>query len=570
MPAMSPTLAAELGFARSAALRTLTRLLVPVGLLTGLVLVGCAVAGEAANVDVPGQLPPCTSDLDCYGDALCVADVCVPPGVEAPRLFSLELDPPEVSGYARTQRLDAALSSLFVDAPLTLPVPNEYETVVLDADNAPISARITMFGAARIPGREVDVNATIAANTSERPTFRLLEGDYLVRIRPTSADLPGMEVRRFTVRAQPTRTVKEFKLPATYRRLYGQVTSSLSGSDKLPGVTVRAFAEKSGLPSTVSVTDQDGNYEILLPASEDTTFRLVATPPAALQPSWGFEQVVGVNLDEDRRRTIHLEPTDDSIRGVGRFQVLGTTPDGRLGAPVPNAFVSLTATVSGVIEPPVYEVTGLTDADGRLVVDLDDQVTSQVPLLKARYMVRVVPPVNTPYTSQVSVLDLTAARYGFVQDEQIILPQRTRVRGSVVSRLGRPVVGAFVELRPLSADVRPADAISGADGTFALDVDPGRYLLVARPRGASDAAELLPVSARVLDVPASPAVDLAPFTLHLGREVRAQVIGGLDDAPVPQTQVELFFSTAGQVVSLGRSETDAAGWFSLIVPQPAS
>lgn len=561
MKHISPSWAADLR-------RRLTHLLVPVGLVAGLITVGCAVADEA-NVRDPsnnGQLAPCLTTADCYGGALCVADVCVPPGTEAPRQFSLELAPPEVSGYARTQRLDATLDSLLASEALTLPVPNEYETVVLSADNAPVSARITLFGDRRIVGREVDVNVSIAANTPQRPTFRLLEGDYLVRIRPTSAELPGMEIKRFTVRAQPGPSVKEFKLPASYRRLHGQVTSSLSGSDKIAGVTVRAFAEKSGLPSTISVTDADGNYELLLPASEDTTFRLYATPPAAAQPAWGFEQVVGVDLDQDRRRPIHLEPTDDSIRGRGRFQILGTTADGRLGAPVPNAFVSLTATVSGVIEPPVYAITGLTDADGVMVVDFQDEVTTQVPLLKARYVVQVVPPVNTPYTSRTMVLDLTSARYGFVQDEQITLPQRTRLRGSVVSRLGRPVVGAFLELRPLSADVRPADTITAGDGTFTVDLDPGRYLMVARPRGASDAAELLPVSARTLDVSASPGMDLAPFTLHLGQKVQGQVLGGRDGAPVPLTQAELFFTVEGQVVSLGRAETDGAGWFSLVVP----
>lgn len=546
-------------------LRRLTHLLVPVGIVGGLVMLGCASA-DMANV-TPGQLAPCDSDADCFGGALCVARVCVPPGVEAPRTFSMELDPPEVSGYTRTQFLDQDLATLFSGAPLSLPIPNEYETVVLGADNEPVSARVTLYGADRIPGREADVSTTIAANSTQRPVLRLLEGEYLVRLHPTNTELPATEVRRFTVRGEGGSSVKEFKLPATYRRLYGEVTSSVQSAEKIAGVTVRAFAQKTGLLSTTSVSDEYGRYELLLPASEDTIFVLKATPPAALQPAWGYQQVVAASADFNKQ--ISLEPTDASIRGEARIQVLGTTSEGRLGAPVANAFVSLTATVAGVREPPVFELTGTTDNDGVLVVDVGGEVTSQVPLLKAKYVVRVTPPVNTPYTSQVQVLDLTSAGQGFLTDEQITLPQRTRVRGSVVSRLGRPVQGAFIDLRPLTADARFADALSGSDGTFSVDLDPGRYLLVVRPQNPSGAEELLPVSARVLEVAEGQALDLAPFTLHLGRQVRAQVTGGWDAAPLAVTQVEMFFSQEGQVVSLGRTETDAAGWFTLVVPVAA-
>lgn len=525
---------------------------------------GCALADDEAAFQ-PSDLPVCVETVDCAGDAVCAGGVCVPPSQGAPVRLSLELDPPDLSGYARTQILDVPLEQAFVVDRYTLPTPTTYETIVTDDSGTQVSAVVSIFGAPRIRGRELEVSSTINANATQMANFRLLEGEYLVRIRPTNEELPGMDVPRFVVRPQAETTLKEFRLPATFRRLYGEVTSSVSSETKLAGVTVRAFGEKSGLPSTIAVSDEAGQYEIFLPATEDTTFRLIATPPGVVQPAWSFEQVVRVDLDADRRRNILVEPTADTIRGSARFQVLGTTADGRVGAPVDNAFVSLTSTVTGVVEPPRYAVSGITDADGILRVDFDGNVTEQVPLLKARYVVRVVPSFSSPYASRQTVLDLTRAGNGFLLDEQVTLSQRTRVQGSAVSRFGRPVAGAFLDFRPLTEDARPSDGITEFDGTFSVDLDPGRYLVVVQPRSPSDAGEALPVTAHEIEVPDAAVHTLAPISVPVGRELRARVLG-IDGEPVPGTQVELFFETAGQVVSLGRAEADGAGWFSAVAP----
>ncbi len=549
---------------------TLTRILALVGLPLGLLIVGCAMAGEDAfSINGGPNLRQCTSNFDCSGDDTCINEQCLPPGPVAPDSLSLELSPPEASGFARTQFLDIALDEYGQRDSFDLPMPNEYEAVIHGPDGQPISANLAIFGEPRILGRELDVNASLVAGPGNRLIFRLNEGSYVVRIRPSSDDIPGMEVSRFTVRPQAGRIIKEFVLPASYRRLYGEVTSSLSNSEKLSGVSVRAFGEESGLPSTVSVTDENGQYELLLPATEDTTFRLVATPPSDQQPAWGFDQIVGgIDPEQGRQRAIHLEPTSDELRGTGRFQVLGTTLDGRLGAPVPNAFVTLTATVSGAVEAPAYSISGITDSDGFMVVDFEGSTSTQVPLLKARYVVRVVPPINTPYTGRQSVLDLTAARAGFVLEEQVTLPQRTHVTGTVLSRFGSAVSGALLELRPLSPDGRPGDAITDVDGSFEVDLDPGPYLLVIRPRGATSSGELVPVTAQTIEVSEQARQGLDLITVSLGSSLSWVVRGGPQGTTVPGTRAELFVTVAGQVVSLGRSESDADGVCTIVVPQP--
>lgn len=543
-------------------MRLLTRLLAICGLPLGLFLVGCAVADEA---NFAPNAQACVTAADCSGGFVCLDFECTPPGPAAPELVSIELDPPDDSGYARTQLLDVPIDGLEAE-PLELPMPTEYEAQITDAAGNPLSALLSFFGSPRIPGREIDVSATVAAGGAA-PVFRLVEGAYVVRIRPNSAEVPGMEVTGFTVRPQPEPTVKQFALPREFRRLWGEVTSSVSNADKLAGVTVVAYGEKSGLASTVSVTDEYGNYELRLPATDDTTFRLVATPPSDAQPAWGFEQVVGgIDAQEGRQRAIRVEPTGEDVRGSARIQVLGTTSDGRLGAPVADAFVTLTATVTGVIEPPVYSVSGRTDADGVLIPNLDGPAAAQVPLLRARYVVRVVPPINTPYKSHRTVLDLTAAQSGFVLDEQVTLTERTRVEGVVRSALDRPVAGALVELLPLASDNRPADAVTDEDGRYSVALDPGPYLVVARALGPTDLGEEVPITAERVEVPDQDRLTLPNLQAAHGRAVQLRVGGAADGAPVPGTRVELFVRVDDQTVSLGGGETDANGTVTAVVP----
>lgn len=545
----------------------LTRLLAIVGLPAALFMIGCGFASDQA-AQVPGS-NGCTTAAQCAPESRCMNFECVVPLNPALQTLSLELSPPQDSGYARTQILDIGLSELRTRAAYTLPMPNHYETVIQGADGGPISANLAIFGTPRIAGRERDVNATLVANANAAQTFRLNEGTYVVRIRPTSDALPGIEVNRFTVRPRNGPIVKEFVLPANYRRLFGEVTSSLSGNTRLEGVTVRAFGQRSGLPSTVSVTNELGEYELLLPATEDTIFKLVATPPADQQPAWGFEQIVGgIDPEQGRQRVIHLEPTQPGVRGDGRFQILGAASGARPTAPIPNAFVTLTATVTGGVEPPTYSISGITDADGFVLVEDADQISTLVPLLRAKYEVRVVPPSSTPYATRTVLIDLTAAGPGFTLNEQIALPQRTKVRGSLRSAAGQVVESARIEIRPLADTGRPADTDTDADGDFSVALDPGPYLLIVRPQGLNGDGELVPVSAHQIEVEAQASYALPQMTVPRGQLIRAQVNGSPAGPPLAKTRVEFFFEVSNEVVSLGHTETDSQGWFTALVPAP--
>ncbi len=544
----------------------LTRLLVILGLPSALFMIGCA--QDAASIYSPGA-ENCYQASECPSSRRCIDFECVAQSNPALQVLSLEVSPPQDSGYTRTQFLDLDSVELTARGTYELPTPNQYETVIYSADGEAISANLAIFGTPRIAGRELDVNATLIANTGVAQTFRLNEGTYVVRIRPTSDALPGIEVNRFTVRSRAGPIVKEFVLPANYRRLYGKVTSSLSGSTPLAGVTVRAFGLKSGLPSTVSVTNDLGEYALLLPATEDTIFRLVATPPADQHPAWGFEQIVGgIDPEQGRQRVIHLEPTQDDVRGNARFQILGAASGARPTAPIANAFVTVTATTTGGVEPPTYSISGITDAAGFMLVEEAAVTTTLVPLLRAKYEVHIVPPASTPYATQTVLLDLTAAGPGFTLNEQIAVPQRTKVRGTLRTAAGQVIDNARLEVRPLSKTGRPADASSDGDGDFSIALDPGPYLVIVRPRGIRSDGELVPVSAHQISVPADSSYALPPLTAPPGQMIRAQVRGTGQNEVLTKTRVEFFFDVSQEVVSLGHSETDGQGWFTALVPAP--
>ncbi|CAN0556322.1 unnamed protein product, partial [Laminaria digitata] len=147
------------------------------------------------------------------------------------------------------------------------------------------------------------------------------------------------------------------------------------------------------------------------------------------------------------------------------------------------------------------------------------------------------------------------------------LPQRTHVTGTVLSRFGSPVSAALLELRPLSPDGRPGDAITDVDGSFEVDLDPGPYLLVIRPRGATSSGELVPVTAQTIEVVQQARQGLDLITVSLGSSLSWVVRGGPQGTTLPGTRAELFVTVAGQVVSLGRSESDADGVCTIVVPQ---
>lgn len=532
-------------------------------LLAGiLALTGCA-SREAALARID-----CVTDADC-GGRTCVAGNCEAPELEGLASVHLELAPPSGSPYVTTHVLGLSLADPSRPLALTLPAPAALEVQVFDADGADgtpgreLDASIALAGSARIPGRELALDADLRAYNRRTQSVRLLEGEYGVLIRRLDG-MPSLDTR-FTVRAPSGGLVqKEFHFER-YRHIHGEVTSAVSRDTKLSGVRIVAYSTRTGLPSTSTTSDALGRYSIELPDTEDSEFRLLGTRADGDQPAWGFEEVVLVERGRDREKQIPLEPTSASLKGRARIR-LGGHVEGEGFVPAAEARVTLTATTTENLKTRVYEVYATTDRDGYVTLRGGGDGGTELPLLRGRYTLSVVPRGDSPFGRLVKELDLTSVGPAVTADVQEILPRKLRVLGSVRSSLGRPVPFATVELQELGVEATPVQVATDATGAFEARVEAGDYLLLVRPSSHSDVNEVLPVAAERLTLVGDGTEALVTISLPRAVSVYGAVRGALDGMPVPDTGVELFVELDGAVVSLGGTRTDTAGGFEMIVP----
>lgn len=517
---------------------------------------GCAAGAEDAAL---GRFAPCVSAGDCGAGYICIDQGCVPNTAVGPEVVHAEVAPAPGSAFPKTQFLDVTAIGGVLN--LQCPAPSEFDVLVLQ-DEQPIRATMVVLGGQRIPDREVDVTQTINDQVLNPSVLRLTPGKYTVRILPDDPELPGFDAKDFTVRASTERDTKEFLVPA-YRRLYGRVVSSLSGTSTIAGVTVRAVAVKSGLPSTTAVSDEAGYYELKLPDTGETSFRLIAENEGVSGPAWWFEQVIQVEADGDREKRIELEQTSEALRGRARLKILGRGAGGT-PEPVRNASVTLTASTATGLDTRVYRVSGVTDAEGIVTTTVDDTSETELPILRGLYTVEVRAPSRSPYASTRRLLDLLDAGPGVTLTPQIDLELKTRVVGVVRAAGGSVVREALVELRPLHEGGRTVDVQTVTDGSFVADVDPGRYLVFVRPPRTLD-GQLLPAHAVEAIVDEGARFDLPAIDLPVGTEVSGTVTGD-GDGPLGDARVEFFIRQADRTLSIARTTSDSDGRYSVVLP----
>ncbi|MEQ8272167.1 MAG: hypothetical protein RMA76_23375 [Deltaproteobacteria bacterium] len=532
-----------------------------------LVSLGCA---SDAALDAFGTVPvECQTTDQCNIDEVCVELRCVDREMtQGPDAISIEVTPPSDSPYTRYQRLDIPIVNAAQTLVVRMPEPVPYEAVVVDAAGERVEADLVVYGANRIPGRELEVNTTVRDDTENGARFSLVEGNYAARIRPDDRDRPGIEVTGFSVRTG-AELPKEFALPTRYRQIQGRVTLAQSSQEGLPGAIVRAIGEKSRLESTIAIADENGDYAIRLPETTDTFFRVNAMLPSEQQPAWGFSQSVLVDPEGDRALEIAIERSSDDNRGTVSLSIVGLDELGQ-GSAVADAKVTFTASVAVAdrLTPPAYRITGLTDARGQVHVNVGDDRLDVIPLLRSRYIVEVLPPAGSSFARLQTVLDFRSAGQNFTIDEQLILALRPTVIGEVSSAGGRPV-RARVDFDPLDDTLRARDAQTSADGRFAIDLDPGRYLMVVRPDDPLAGGERLPVDTVVIEIPDTTGDHaLPPIRLPPGNEVFGSVRGGIDGEVVEDARVEMFVYVEGQTVSLGEDFSGSDGTFSIVLPIP--
>jgi hypothetical protein len=497
---------------------------------------------------------PCATASECGPGFICRSSACVPNMAVGPDEVHIEVAPPPGTPFPRAQLLAPEVIGGVLGVRISAPAV--YEVRVLD-EGRPIGASVTFFGDPRIPDREVDVTQSISADDINPSVLRLVPGTFTVRVIPDDRSLPGFEAADFTARESVDRQTKDFEVPTAYRSLSGIVASSVSGSSTIAGVEVRAVGIRTGLPSTTAISDDSGRYELLLPDTGETEFRLTADPPASDGPSWSFEQIITVERDASREKPIELEGTRPELRGNVMLDIIGLGTGSGPEA-VPNASVTLTATQADGLDTRVYRVFGVTDARGRVTATIGGASMTSLPILEGRYVVEVTTPVSSPYASTTALLDLSG-----VLSEQIPLGLKTRVTGSVTSAFGSPVRDASIELIEL-ANGRVVESETESDGTYKADIDPGSYLIVVRPtRGGT--GELLPVSATEAKVTDGARFDVAPIALPFGAEVSGAITGD-GVGPIADARVEFFIRSADRTISIARTTTNRDGSYSVVLP----
>lgn len=529
-------------------------------------LMSCA--GDSALALAPNSNEPCTASTECLSGYTCQGSQCRLNN-DNPDDLDMLISPPLSSEYVDTQLLHQRVSA---DQQLDLVLPRPSEHSVLVYDDAfdpphPIDVRISFVGSEdRIAGQEVDLATEIRTMNPRTRDVRLLQGEYDVSI--TRLDTaPGLRTH-FSVR-EPTDlpVTKEFHFKLG-RHIRGEVTSAVSTATKLEGIKVIAYSIETGFASTTTVTGKNGVYEVELPNTTDTAFRLVAVAPDEVQPAWGYEETVTIENRDDavRMKDIPLEPTSDILQGTAMIQFGAEGPEGFV--PAKRANVTLTAISEGGVSTRSYRVKGVTNDQGYL--EIRDATGFHAPeLLKGMYTAEVATPpeseVARASATDLSAIDLSAVGPNVTPNVQVPLSLRAKVRGEVRSDLGRPVPFAEVDLVSADVEALAFRAKTDADGSFSTWADPGAYVLVVSPTSQTDVNEMVPISARELDVYAVPEQDLGTISMPGAATVYGRVRGMIDLAGLANSKVELFQELRGRAVTVGEAFSDLDGTFSIIV-----
>jgi hypothetical protein len=215
-------------------------------------------------------------------------------------------------------------------------------------------------------------------------------------------------------------------------------------------------------------------------------------------------------------------------------------------------------------------VTTTTDALGR--------ATFSIALPPGEYLVVARPFPDAPPASATTLASVVVPETGPLAAPAIALATTQSVTGLLVTGDGRPVSYATVEAIPTGCATlptsvfdspflstseclpRPGTTTSTADGLFALSLDPGQYLLRARPADGT----AFPWVMTAISVANEP-VAIGPLVVPLPLGLAMRLVDTADN-PIVQALVRVYsLPTTGQAIELGNALTDDNGQFSMFV-----
>ncbi len=454
----------------------------------------------------------------------------------------------------------------------------------------------------------------LTADTSPYTFSALLpDGQFDVVVRPSSelmGLLPPLFQRGFEVRSDATFQRFDIAFPQRFSRWSGELRDRMG--NPLTGLTVRAVDLSRGamVVSTVAVTQGrggsvPGSFDLdLAPGGPtDWALRITSSPGAR---SW-------LTVDIPRADLERIDPTGRALRvelasDLGLPYIDGMRPSG--GGPTPSGSEAPCVgcvEVRGSVEG--RSASGATRSLGGVAVQLRTQLSGASALgpgarsafecrvttgedgsflawlVPGDYSVVVVPTqgefgnaVRSAFRVQGDVPrqvgQVFALEPRLPLDGRALTPSGAAVDGARVTAI--PFHDAYLshsclqepEMQALAPRARTADGLTGSDGSFRLDLDPGLYrLLVDPPEGSGfpstlGAAVCVTSRVRAYDVTLDP-----PLEVH-------GTVRNAAGAVAPRASVEALVrlrepGAPGVVVRVARGAADGVGRYSVLLPSSA-
>lgn len=339
------------------------------------------------------------------------------------------------------------------------------------------------------------------------------------------------------------------------------ITGSVSGPGGAAVEGAQVMVEVAGVPSTVATTDSAGNYSLMARPGQGVAVYVVPAagsglPTLELEPGQdSLADATVIDVSYDPGLTSRVIAPD--IRYSNGTTAAGLARVTFVARPIEDAGV---ITIAGAARSAVGTARLTSSADG------SGQMAA-LTVVEAMYDVIIEPAPSTPTTeaARMQLVDLTSA-----SPTQLLLAQPARYTGVIQNSGGQPLAGVAIRARPLgnfgAATSAGGQAISASDGSFTVATVSADHEIVidGHPIGHTR----LHLAGGVL--PTGGQSQLGTITLPDSLSVtgRLTVAGG---AVASRAHLAFYCEdcgTAGQPAMIAEGQSDAAGNFTVRLPDP--
>jgi len=544
----------------------------------GVAALGSALLGCLSVPESPAVMCTRSSDCDQSAGEVCQENVCW--GNPPPGPFAAVVAPPSTRRDLVARELpqiaippDGLLSVITFEAPMVLSgrVTTYCASPTGCAPN-PTASTITVSRDSQFqggPGFKATVDVDDDAATFSIPVPGGTSGDTSFTVTVVLADAPqaptGQALPKLVPPARLTLSMSDSidtKSITTNVTLGGAGLPVISGSltsesgQGMAGYRVSALGHwVEGEPATevssVSITDVNGGYAVILSDQLAGAVELVARPPTRVTETDPVAPTVHVASIDAQKSSQHAIVVPANL-GIGTKVVVAVegTDLGGTVAPVPGA----TVTVSGM-------VAGASANGSAVSYTLSDQ---QIVDMQGNVTLHVLDGADFMSSYRMSVIPPPSSTLGVLFDQplptpRVLLASRVELRGVITDSAGAPLANVTVTARPslrflwtlaatpqaFVAAVPAATTVTLESGEFTLWVDAavenvaGDYDLVIEPPAAMRAPTYIKPDIDISGSGPLDVISLGAISLPDAAFVHGQVLGP-DGEPVENAELRLY------------------------------